>query len=229
MTSFRFQKSLLAVSVTAAMAGMLFNGQAHAQQTVGADTGSIDLTATIIASTCVLDIGDLAVDTATPNKKTLNLGTYTTGAASAAGVNGRMSNSSAGTVVLSLKSANGTSCTLPGTTKWDIGVDLPSTAWSTTNVSGNTTLLNTTTGATAATNVFARVTKATNAGASSLLLFNQKTAGYGHLLSGSTTNPNLNATDTITLTAELFKSATPGALVTAGTYTASIPLLVWYK
>jgi len=231
MAFFGFQKSLLAVSATAAMAGMLFNGQANAQATtVAGDTGSIDLTATIIASTCVLNIGGLAVATATPGKKTLDLGTYTVGSASAAGPNGRMSNASAGNVVLSLKAADGISnCTLPGTTKWDIGVDLPSSAVTTTLLASNHSLLNTTTGATAATNIVARVLKATNAAASTPLLFAQKTAGYGHLLSGSTTNPNLNATDTITLTAELWKVSTPGAVVTAGAYTASIPLLVWYK
>jgi hypothetical protein len=130
-------------------------------------------------------------------------------------------------VVLSLKSANGTSCTLPGTTKWDIGVDLPSTAWSTSLVANNTVLLNTHPVTNAATNVFARVMKAVGTGASSTLLFNNKVAGYGHLLSGSTTGPNLSVTETVTLTAELFRGAT--GTVTAGEYTASIPLLVWYK
>ena len=228
MANFKFQKIFLAVSATAAMAGLLVNGQAHAQsQTVSGDTGSIDLNATIIASTCVLNIGGLAVATATPGKKTLDLGTYTMGSASSAGPNGRMSNASAGNVVLSLKAADGTNCTLPGTTKWDIGVDLPSTAWSTSLVAQNTVLLNTTPVASAAANVYARVLRSVNSGGSSTLLFNNKVAGYGYLLSGSTTAPNLNATDTVTLTAELFRGTTGN--VTPGEYTASIPLLVWYK
>ena len=49
MSNFKFQKTVLAVSTTAAMAGMLVGGQALAQ--AKNEQGSIDITAKIFAST----------------------------------------------------------------------------------------------------------------------------------------------------------------------------------
>ena len=70
MSNFKFQKTVLAFSATAALAGLLFSGQAHAQNT---EKGSIDITAKIITSTCVLNIDTTASTAATAAKKTLEI------------------------------------------------------------------------------------------------------------------------------------------------------------
>ena len=80
MSNFKFQKTVLAVSTTAAMAGMLVGGQAFAQ--VKNEQGSIDITANIITATCVLDLGGTASTTATAAKKTLDLGSFSVANAS---------------------------------------------------------------------------------------------------------------------------------------------------
>jgi len=224
MASFKFQKTVLAVSTTAAMAGMLVNGQALAQ--VNTERGSLDVAAKIITSTCVLNLDSTASTSATAAKKTIDFGSFSLANVSAMSSLTPVANGVS--VVLSLKEANGTAgCTAISSGKWDVSIDLPATAYSTTNLSANHTLNNTTTGAGAATGVAARLTKATNAGGASEALIGNKVPGFGYLLSGSTTGPNLNPTDTVTVTAELYRLTT-GTLA-AGAYTASVPLTVVYK
>jgi len=58
MSNFKFQKTFLAVSATAAMAGMLVGGQAFA--VLPSEQAFIEITSKIIASTCVLNLGGTA-------------------------------------------------------------------------------------------------------------------------------------------------------------------------
>jgi hypothetical protein len=88
--------------------------------------------------------------------------------------------------------------------------------------------LNNTTTTGAATGIAVRLTRATNTGAAGAALIGNKVSGFGYLLSGSTTGPDLNSTDTVTVTAEMYRLSN-GAAVAAGTYTASVPLTVVYK
>jgi hypothetical protein len=225
MTSVKFQKTVLAVSATAAMAGMLVGGQAFAQ--VNTEKGSIDVAVKLINSTCVLNLDSTASTTATAAKKALDLGSFSLSNVSSTAATFPVGKGVS--VVLSLKESTGTAgCAAISTGKWDVSIDLPASAISTTNLSSNHTLNNTTTGATAATGFAARLTRATNSGASSEALIGNKVPGFGYLLSGSTTGPNLNPTDTVTVTAELYR-LTSGPAPAVGIYTASVPLTVVYK
>jgi len=162
MSNFKFQKTVLAVSTTAAMAGMLVGGQALAQ--VKNEQGSIDITAKIFTSTCVLDLGGTASTTDKPANKTLDLGSFSVANASSLAPTFPLGKGVS--VVLSLKESNGTTAgcsALISGAKWDVSIDLPASAISTTNLSGNHTLNNTT--ATGATGIAVRLTRATNTSA----------------------------------------------------------------
>jgi hypothetical protein len=87
------------------------------------------------------------------------------------------------------------------------------------------TLNNTTTGANALTGISAALLRQVSAGAPAWTNFNNRSP-IGVLLSGSTTGANLASTDTVTVTAQMFRGS--GALA-AGAYTATIPLTVVYK
>jgi|GEM_PF-5335488 type 1 fimbria pilin len=101
MANFKIQKTALAVS---ALAGMLFTTQAFAQALN--EKGSIDITAKVINSTCVLALDTTASTAAAAAQKTLDLGTF-----SVATVSSQAPTTLIGkgvSVVLSLKEANGT-------------------------------------------------------------------------------------------------------------------------
>ena len=218
MSNFKFQKTILAVSATAAMAGMLVGGQAFAQAKT--EQGSIDITAKIITSTCVLDLGGTPSTASTAAKKTLDLGTFSLANASSIGSGSAVGNGVS--VVLSLKESDNTAgCAAISTGKWDVLIDLPTTAYSTIT----STLNNMTTGTTALTGITAGILRQVSAGAASYINFSSRSP-IGILLSGSTTGPNLASTDTVTVTAQMFRGS--GALA-AGTYTATVPLTVVYK
>ena len=218
MDLFKFQKTVLAVSTTAAMAGMLVGGQAFAQ--VKNEQGSIDITAKIITATCVLDLGGTASTTATAAKKILDLGSLTV--ANVSSITSGYLVGKAASVVLSLKEANGSAgCGAIAGGKWDVVMDLPTTAYS----AANGTLNNTTTG-TAANSISAGIY--TQVGTAAVgYPFGYARSPLGVLVSGSTTGPNLNPADIVTVSVQMFRVGT-GA-VTAGAYTASIPLTVVYK
>ena len=223
MTSFRFQKSLLAISATAALAGMLFNTQALAAP--NNEEGSIELQSFLFASTCVLAIDSAASTVATSAKKTLELGSFSVSNASSVTPGGQIGLGDS--VVLSLREANGTTpgCALLTTGKWDVSVDLPASAISTTNLTGKHSLNNTSAGG--AGGIAASLKVAKNGGTASPALLGNKFGAFAHMLSGSTTIPSLNATDTLTVTAEMFR-LNSGALVT-GEYKANVPLTVVYR
>ena len=217
MASFKFQKTVLAVSATAALAGLLLSGQAHAQNT---GKGSIDITAKIITSTCVLNLDSTASTAANAAKKTLDLGSFTTATVSAIGAGSGVGQGVS--VVFALKEASGVAgCSAISTGKWDLLVDLPTTAYDT----ASNTLYNTTTGATASSGIASALLRQVSAGGASYVLFGSRSPN-GLLLSGSTTGPNLASTDTVTITAQLFRNS---SAVTAGTYTANVPVTVVYK
>jgi type 1 fimbria pilin len=222
MSNFKFQKTLLAVSATAAMACSFGTGHAQAVR----DSGQLNFVGQISATTCVLSLGDTASTTA--GSKTVNLGTYTTASTSGMSAGTSISSPSLPGINLSLKDSGGVNpCALPGTTKWDIGVDLPATAYTTTAIPGTTALINQAPAAVAATNVALRITRGVNGGSAVLVDFATKAnAAYGTLITGST-EPLLGASDFITIFALLQKSGT--GPVTPGAFSASIPLLVWYK
>ena len=140
MSNFKFQKTVLVVS---ALAGMLFNTQAFAQ--VKTEQGSIDITAKIITSTCVLNLDTTASSAQNAAKKTLDLGTFT--AANVSSVAGGSPVGKSIPVVLSLKETGGGACNALAGGKWDVLIDLPTTAYNT----ATSTLNNTTTGTNAST------------------------------------------------------------------------------
>lgn len=125
MSNFKFQKSLLAVSATAAMAGMLVNTQAFAQSNT--EKGSIDVAAKLITSTCVLNLDSTASTAATAASKTLDLGSFSLANASSVVATSPLGKGIS--VVLSLKEANGTAgCAAISAGKWDVSIDLPASA-----------------------------------------------------------------------------------------------------
>ena len=218
MNSFKFQKTVLAVSTTAAMAGMLVGGQAFAQ--VKNEQGSIDITANIITATCVLDLGGTASTTATAAKKTLDLGSFSV--ANVSSISNGYEVGKKASLVLSLKESNGTAgCSAISSGKWDVVMDLPTTAYNIANGTLNNT---TTTGA--ANSIAAGIyTQVGTAGVG--YPFGNARSPLGVLLSGSTIGPNLLHTDKVTVYVQMFRVGS-GA-VTAGAYTASVPLTVVYK
>ena len=122
MSNFKFQKTILAVSATAAMAGMLVGGQAHAQVTN--EQGSIDIRAYIFTSTCALNIDSTRSTTSAAAQKTLELGTFSLANATSVAAGSQIGRGAS--VVLSLKEENGTAgCAALTVGRWDVSIDLP--------------------------------------------------------------------------------------------------------
>jgi type 1 fimbria pilin len=223
MASFKFQKTALAISSAASLVLLPMLSTAQAAN----DSGELKFIAQIAATTCVLSLGDTAATKI--GSKTINLGNYTTASTSGIANGAIISKGGDGGngFSLGLKDSSGTTKCALGTTKWDIGVDLPATAYSTTAVTGSTVLTNQAPADVAATNIALRVTKGIGTGNASAVDFSIKAnAAYGSLMSGYSV-PSLGVDDTLTVFALLVKSGT-GA-VTPGAFQASIPLLVWYK
>jgi hypothetical protein len=220
MSNFKFQKTFLAVSATAAMAGMLVGGQAFAQ--IKNEQGSIEITAKIITATCVLDLGGTASTTGLAAKKILDLGSLTVANVSALTSGYRVGKQAS--VVVSLKeSTGGAGCAALGTGgKWDVVMDLPTTAYN----AADGTINNTTTTADAANSISAAIFTQVGSAAVAYPLGSARSP-IGILLSGSQTGPNLLPTDIVTVSVQMFRVGS-GA-VTAGAYTASVPLTVVYK
>jgi len=187
------------------------------------DSGTLVINGQISSTTCVLNMGDAG--STGSGSKTLNLGTFTTTVANAAGAGGTIG--SPQTALFSVKNPDGSNCTFSGATKWDIGVNIPSTQY--TTVSGTTVLLSSgasniaaNVGVKISTSIGGSVTTGTTA-----VNFANGVAPYGTLLSGSTSSPGVNPTDTIALTAQMVR--TSASTVTAGAFSTTIPLNVWYK
>ena len=200
----------------------------HSNAQAANDQGNLIINGQISAATCTLDMGDAGSTGA--GSKTLNLGTYALTVANAAGLGAGDTFGNAQTVIFKVTNADGTPCTLGSSTtpaKWDIGINLISSQYTTAN--GKTLLLNGGTGAALATNVGVLIKTSTGqnvtVGATELDL-SKSVSGYGTLLSGKTA-PELTGTDKIALTAQFAKTSASDA--TAGAFSATIPLNVWYK
>jgi hypothetical protein len=221
-TPFQRNKTNLIIATLATGLGVHLASMAQ----VVLDQGSLNITGQISATTCLLDMGDAG--STGGGSRTLSLGTYAAGAGgtSAAGT----TFGTAQTVVFSVKSADGlgNACTLNGATRWDIGINVSPTEFVTAG--GATLLLSGGTASNVAQNVGVLLKTSVGAAVTSGTNNLNLAAGsstYGVLLSGSSSSPQAASTDKIALTAQFAKTATSAP--TAGVFTSTIPLNVFYK
>ena len=224
-----FNRNKAKLTVAAMAAGLGLHLATHAQ--AANDSGTLIINGQISASTCVLSMGD-GVSTAN-GSKTMNLGNFTT---TNAGTTDGATFSAAQSVVFGIQNTNGTGavCTLgAGNTFWDIGINLQSSQVSSittgANAGTNNVLLSGgTSGVAGGVGVLIRTSTgpAVTTGTTNLNLlrggFNGNT-----LLSGSESFPAVLPANKIALTAQFVKLGTGAA--TAGAYTATVPLTVWYR
>ena len=224
-----FNRNKAKLTVAAMAAGLSLHLATHAH--AANDSGTLIINGQISASTCVLSMGD-GVSTAN-GSKTMNLGNFTT---TAAGTTDGATFSAAQSVVFGIQNTNGSGavCTLgAGNTFWDIGINLQSSQVSSittgANAGTNNVLLSGgTSGVAGGVGVLIRTSTgpAVTTGTTNLNLlrggFNGNT-----LLSGSESFPAVLPANKIALTAQFVKLGTGAA--TAGAYTATVPLTVWYR
>ena len=224
-----FNRNKAKLTVAAMAAGLGLHLATHAQ--AANDSGTLIINGQISASTCVLSMGD-GVSTAN-GSKTMNLGNFTT---TNAGTTDGATFSAAQSVVFGIQNTNGSGavCTLgAGNTFWDIGINLQSSQVSSittgANAGTNNVLLSGgTSGVAGGVGVLIRTSTgpAVTTGTTNLNLlrggFNGNT-----LLSGSESFPAVLPANKIALTAQFVKVGTAAA--TAGSYTATVPLTVWYR
>ena len=224
-----FNRNKAKLTVAAMAAGLGLHLATHAQ--AANDSGTLIINGQISASTCVLSMGD-GVSTAN-GSKTMNLGNFTT---TNAGTTDGATFSAAQSVVFGIQNTNGSGavCTLgAGNTFWDIGINLQSSQVSSittgANAGTNNVLLSGgTSGVAGGVGVLIRTSTgpAVTTGTTNLNLlrggFNGNT-----LLSGSESFPAVLPANKIALTAQFVKLGTGAA--TAGAYTATVPLTVWYR
>ena len=224
-----FNRNKAKLTVAAIATGMGLHLATHAQ--AANDSGTLIINGQISASTCVLSMGD-GVSTAN-GSKTMNLGNFTT---TNAGTTDGATFSAAQSVVFGIQNTNGSGavCTLgAGNTFWDIGINLQSSQVSSittgANAGTNNVLLSGgTSGVAGGVGVLIKTSTgpAVTAGTTNLDLLR---GGYNGntLLSGSTSFPAVLPANKIALTAQFVKLGTGAA--TAGAYTATVPLTVWYR
>ena len=224
-----FNRNKAKLTVAAMAAGLGLHLATHAQ--AANDSGTLIINGQISASTCVLSMGD-GVSTAN-GSKTMNLGNFTT---TNAGTTDGATFSAAQSVVFGIQNTNGSGavCTLgAGNTFWDIGINLQSSQVSSittgANAGTNNVLLSGgTSGVAGGVGVLIRTSTgpAVTTGTTNLNLlrggFNGNT-----LLSGSESFHAVLPANKIALTAQFVKLGTGAA--TAGAYTATVPLTVWYR
>lgn len=220
-----FNRNKAKLTVAAMAAGLGLHLASHAQ--AANDSGTLIINGQISASTCVLSMGDGA--STASGSKTLNLGTFTT---TAAGTTDGVTFSPAQSVVFGIQNTNGSGavCTLgAGNSFWDIGINLSSSQVSSITGGTNSVLLSGgTSGVAGGVGVLIRTSTgpAVTAGTTNLNLL---LGGYNGntLLSGSTSFPAVLPANKIALTAQFVKLGSTAA--TAGSYTATVPLTVWYR
>jgi len=186
----------------------------------------LNITGQISNTTCLLDMGDAG--STGGGSKTMNLGTISLTNAPAGGAGTVFG--TAQTVLFSVKSAggSGSACAFSGAAKWDIGINVGATEylWA----GGNTLLVSGGTASNVAQNVGVLLKtswgSSATAGTTNLNLA-AGSATYGVLLSGGTSSPQAASTDKIALTAQFAR--TNGDAPTAGVFSATIPLNVYYK
>jgi hypothetical protein len=222
MASFSFQKSATTVSFLAALLSLSVATQAQAVN----DFGELLIEGQISNTTCVLQLGDPQSTGA--GKKTMNLGTFSTSVAGAGAAGSGASIGTAQSIVLSLKAADGTACTFTNAANWDVGINISPTNYET--VSGVTVLKSTAaSGQAAGVGVKISTTKGAVGTIAGLTAVNFAAGNgtYGTLLSGAASSPGVLPAEVIALTAQMVRGN--AAAVTAGVFTHSIPMNVWYK
>ena len=220
-----FNRNKAKLTVAAMAAGLGLHLATHAQ--AANDSGTLIINGQISASTCVLSMGDGA--STASGSKTLNLGNFTT---TTAGTTDGVAFGPAQSVVFGIQNTNGSGavCTLgAGNTFWDIGINLSSSQVSSITGGTNAVLLSGgTSGVAGGVGVLIKTSTgpAVTTGTTNLNLlrggFNGNT-----LLSGSESFPAVLPANKIALTAQFVKLGTGAA--TAGAYTATVPLTVWYR
>ena len=213
-------KSKLVITCLAAGFGVHLHTLAQAAN----DSGTLNINGQISSTTCVLNMGDTAATAS--GVKTLQLGS--TAAPAAAGAAGATFGT-AQSVVFTVTNANGASC-FSGNTLWDIGLT-PGT-YQTVTAGGNVLLLSSGTSATGAAANVGVLLKGSfgtgvTTGANNLNL-NLVNPPYGVMLSGSTSAPAALAAHSIAVTAQFARTSATVA-PTAGAFSATLPLTVWYK
>jgi hypothetical protein len=221
MASLKFQKSALTVSFSAALLSLSVATQAQSTN----DFGELLIEGQISQATCVLSLGDPQSTGA--NKKTMNLGSYQASVASSLAAGTVFG--TAQTTVLALRNSAGDLCALvsPASFKWDVGINISASNYE-TPAADVTVLKSTAASGIAAKGVGVRLFTSKNAttGTTALNLGINSTVNYGKLLNPNATEPTLENSETIAVTAQMARTTGP---VTAGVFTHSIPLNVWYK
>jgi type 1 fimbria pilin len=226
MASLKFQKSALTVSFSAALLSLSVATQAQAVN----DFGELLIEGQISTSTCVLSMGDNQATGA--GKKTVNLGTYKAADFTSTAVGTNIG--AAQSTVLRVKGPDGvTDCALGGAGFWDVGINISNANYETLST-GVTVLKSTATSGIAATGVGVKLTTSTGTavltGSTNILNFAAGNGSYGTLLSGGAASaPALTSANAIAVTAQMVKTFAAATAPTAGVFTQSIPLNVWYK
>jgi len=226
MTSFNFKKSALAVSASAALLALSLTTTAQAAN----DVGQLIVNGQISNTTCLLHFVNNSGATAA-NSMTVNLGTYSVDAVNALPAGGVIDGASK-TVRAFLKAADGvTPCNfISPQAFWDVGINIPPANYETLP-DGVTTVLKNTATANAATGVGVILRSGhsligTGTGVPNVN-FNAPTATYGNLLSNpASTSPAIPKENWLAISPYLIRTSGP---VSAGVYTHTIPLNVYYR
>ena len=223
LSTFNRNRSKLVIASLAAGFGVHLHTLAQAAN----DSGTLNINGQISGTTCVLNMGDTAATAS--GVKTLQLGSTTAPTTGGAGA----TFGTAQSVVFTVTNANGTTCNFGGTpanTLWDIGLT-PGT-YQTVTAGGNVLLLSSGTSATgAAANVGVLLKGSFGTGVTTgtnNLNLNLVNPPYGVMLSGSTSAPAASAAHSIAVTAQFARTSAVSA-PTAGAFSATLPLTVWYK
>jgi hypothetical protein len=215
LKTFHFKKTALVVATSAAVLGV------HLTST--AQDATLNITGQINTASCVLLVG-----TQSGGAYTLNLGTFTAALASAAGVGGLMNSTGQSVVFRAVNNDLTTNCTSLTTNRWDVAMDTSNlnvvsagtrTFLTSQAISGVTVAQNV--GVTFQTSTGAAVT----AGTTPLNLNNNAGGGVGVFMSGSASG--VLASERIALTALFGRSG--ASAPTAGSFSVTIPLNIWYR
>ncbi len=223
LKNFNFKKTALVAAASAVAMGVHMSPMAQ-----NTDQGNMVVNGQIFNGTCLLSMGNNL------GAYTLNLPTYSLTEANASSATvGRIFDTSYKTVILKLVAADGVSnCNLCANGKWDVGINPQASDFVTTVNNGRTFLVSQGPSSVAAQNVgvILSTTFGTNPifGDNNFIDLSKPTAPYGVLLTRNTASSmGLAATDRIALTAQFGR--TSSSVATAGAFTYTLPLNVWYK
>ncbi len=213
--TFSFKKTALLVAASATALGV------HISST--AQDATLTINGQINAASCVLLVGSQQ-----GGNTVLNLGTFTTTAASNTAL-GNTFNTTGATVVFRAVNADLTSsCTSLAGNRWDLGLDL--TSVNVVTAGGRSFITSqSVSGSTSAQNVGVAINTSfgpsVTAGATPLNLNAVNGGGVGVFMSG--TASGVLASDRIALTALFGRSG--ASAPTVGSFSATIPINLWYR